>query len=252
MDATIRVAEVPAGRGFSWLGAAFHLFRKKPGAWLALCAGWIVITFALILLPLIGGVIANFLQPAFFATFAIAAYRQTQGESIGMGDLFAGFKHNLRALVNLGALLLIAEIAIFALLALLGLPMGNAEGGTFTLSEYLELLKGKEWILALGFVLTVVVKGAVWFAPPLIAFHGMTTAHAIRWSTYAALANVGAMITYGVALFAIFFVGLIPWALGLLVVIPMMAISTFIGYRDVFESTQVAAAGDGKEGPAAP
>jgi hypothetical protein len=33
--------------------------------------------------------------------------------------------------------------------------MGGTEGGSFTMSEYLELLKGREWILALGFVLTV-------------------------------------------------------------------------------------------------
>ena len=235
MDGTIRVAEVPAGRGFAWLAEAFGLFRRKPAAWLALCLGWIVITFALIILPFIGGVIANFLQPAFFASFAIAAYRQTQGEAIGMGDLFTGFKRNLRPLVNLGALLLIAEIAIFAVMALLGLPMAGADGGSFTVSEYVEMLKGKEWVLALGFILTVLVKAAVWFAPPLIAFHGMSTMHAIRWSTYAALANVGAMFTYGIALFAIFFVGLIPWGIGLAVVIPMMAISTFVGYRDVFE-----------------
>ncbi|MEO7743457.1 MAG: BPSS1780 family membrane protein [Usitatibacter sp.] len=251
MDATIRVAEVPAGRGFAWLAEAFGLFRRKPAAWLALCLGWIVITFALILMPFIGGVLANFLQPAFFASFAIAAYRQSQGEAIGMGDLFAGFRRNLRALVNLGALLLLVEISIFALMALLGLPMSGADGGSFTVSEYLELLKGKEWILALGVLLTVVVKAAVWFAPPLIAFHGMSTLHAIRWSTYAALANLGAMCLYGVALFAIFFVGLIPWGIGLLVVIPLMVISTYIGYREVFESTEVAAAGDGKAGPAA-
>ena len=242
MDANIRVAEVPAGRGFTWLAGAFDLFRKKPAAWLSLCLGWIVLTFALLLMPFIGGVIANFMQPAFFASFAIAAYRQTRGESIGMGDLFTGFKRNLRALVNLGALLLIAEIAIFALMALLGLPMAGADGGSFTVAEYVQLLKGKEWILAVGFVLTVLVKGAVWFAPPLIAFHGMTTMHAIRWSIYAALANLGAMFLYGVALFTIFFVGLIPWGIGLLVVIPMMVISTFIGYRDVFEPKEVAAA----------
>lgn len=243
MDATIRVAEVPAARGFAWLAGAFQLFRVKPAAWLALCLGWIVITFALILIPLIGGVLANFLQPAFFASFAIAAYRQTKGEPIGMGDLFTGFRRNLQALVKLGALLLVAEIAIFAVMAMLGLPMAGADGGSFTVAEYVELLKGKEWILALGVILTVIVKGAVWFAPPLIAFHGMSTLHAIRWSTYAALANVGAMFTYGMALFAIFFVGLIPWGIGLLVVIPMMVISTFIGYQDVFEAKEVEAAG---------
>ena len=249
MDATIRVAEVPAGRGFAWLAAAFQLFRRKPAAWLALCLGWIVITFALILMPFIGGVLANFLQPAFFASFAIAAYRQSQGEAIGMGDLFTGFKRNLQALVKLGALLLVAEIAIFAVMALLGLPMSGADGGSFTVAEYVELLKGKEWILALGFILTVMVKGAVWFAPPLIAFHGMSTMHAIRWSTYAALANLGAMATYGVALFAIFFLGLIPWGIGLLVVIPMMVISTYAGYRDVFETKPAEAQAVPEGGP---
>jgi uncharacterized membrane protein len=88
-----------------------------------------------------------------------------------------------------------------------------------------------------GFLLTVLVKGALWFAPPLIALHDMSTTHAMRWSTYAALANVGAMIVYGLALMALFVAALIPWGLGLIVVIPMMAISTYVGYRDVFESS---------------
>ena len=134
------------------------------------------------------------------------------------------------------------EIAIFAFMALLGLPMGGgSEGTTFTMAEYVEMLKGKEWILIVGFVLTVLVKGALWFAPPLIALHDMPMTHAMRWSLYAALANVGAMVVYGVALMGLFFVALIPWGLGLLVVIPMMAISTYVGYREVFEAPAQAA-----------
>jgi uncharacterized membrane protein len=58
----------------------------------------------------------------------------------------------------------------------------------------------------------------------------------MRWSLYAALANLGAMVVYGITLFVLFFVGLLPWALGLIVVIPMMVISTYVGYRDVFEA----------------
>ena len=79
----------------------------------------------MILVPLVGGVIANFLQPVFFASFAIAALRQVAGEPVAMGDLFLGFRRNVRALVNLGAILLIAEIVIFALMAALGLPMAR-------------------------------------------------------------------------------------------------------------------------------
>jgi uncharacterized membrane protein len=235
MDSSIKVAEISASRGAVWLVEAFALFRRAPLAWIGLCAGWIAITFALILVPFIGGVIANFLQPVFFAGFAIAAFRQAAGERLVMGDLFAGFKRNIRALVNLGALLLLAEIAIFALMALLGLPMATSSEHAFTLGEYVDELKGKEWILAVGFLLTVAVKGALWFAPPLIAFHGMTTVQAMRWSLYASIANIGAMLAYGATLLALFFAGVLTWMLGMIVVVPLMAISTYIGYREVFE-----------------
>ncbi len=236
MDASLSVAELPAARGASWLAESFRLFRAAPVAWVGLCAGWMTVTFALILIPFLGGVVANFLQPAFFASFAIAAYKQTAGERVVMMDLFAGFQRNLRAQVNLGALLLVGEIAVFALMAALGLPLAGTSDRTFTIGEYVQELKGKEWILAIGFLLTVAIKGALWFAPPLIAFHGMTTMHAVRWSVYAALANLGAMMVYGAALLLLFFAGLIPWALGLLLVIPLMVISTYVGYREVFEA----------------
>ena len=236
MDATVRVAELPAGHGASWLAESFRLFRASPLPWLALCAGWISITLALVLVPFLGGVIANFLQPAFFASFAIAAYKQSAGERIVMADLFSGFRRNMRALVNLGALMLVAEIGIFALMAAMGLPMAGERDRSFTVGEYVEMLSGKEWILAVGFLLTVIVKGALWFAPPLIAFHGMPTTHAIRWSVYASLSNLGAMVVYGAVLFGLFLLGMLPWALGLIVVLPMTMISTYVAYRDVFEN----------------
>ena len=236
MDAAIQVAELRPGRGGAWLLEAFNFFRRKPMQWIGLCAGWIVITFGLILVPLVGGVVANFLQPVFFASFAIAAFKQAAGEEVLMGDLFSGFRRNVRSLINLGALLLIAEIGIFALMALLGLPVAAGGDKDFTLREYVETLKGKEWILFVGFILTALVKGTLWFAPPLIAFHDMTTSQAIRWSAFAAVSNVGAMVTYGLALAVVFVAGLIPWGLGLFVVIPVMAISTFAGYREVFEA----------------
>jgi len=55
MDASIKVAELKASRGAAWLAEAFTLFRGAPFAWLGLCAGWIAITFGLILMPFIGG-----------------------------------------------------------------------------------------------------------------------------------------------------------------------------------------------------
>jgi uncharacterized membrane protein len=237
MNAIIKVTEVPAARGLAWIGESFRLFRRAPLEWIGLCAGWLVITLGLFFaVPLIGPFLANFLQPVFFASFAIAACKQARDEKITMADLFTGFRRNWRALVNVGALLLLAQFLIFLVMTLLGLSVNAPTDRDMTVAEYVQMFEGKEWILAAGFLLTAVVKGALWFAPPLIAFHGMSTMHAIRWSVYAALANIGAMMVYGSVLLFLFFLGLIPWALGLLVVIPLMAISSYVGYRDVFET----------------
>ena len=231
------VAEVRASRGASWLAESWRLFRDAALTWIALCAGWIVLTFGLMVIPLVGVVVSNFLQPVFFASFAIAAHKQRAGERIQMNDLFSGFRHHVRALINLGALLLLAQLVVLVIMAVLGLPTASTGERDLTIGEYMELLHGKEWILLVGLSLLVVVKGLVWFAPPLIAFHGMSTTQAIRWSVYAAISNVGAMLVYGTVLLGLFLVALIPWALGLIVVFPLAAISTYVSYREVFEAS---------------
>ncbi len=237
MESPIRVRDVRSSRGPAWLAGGWGHFRRAPMVWMGLSAGWMLITLALVLVPLVGGVVANLLQPVFFASFAIAARKQLAGEAPEMGDLFVGFRRPLRPLVNLGAILLVAEIAIFFLMSLMGLPgVGDGEE-IVTLVDYAKALQGKEWILVAGVVLTAIVKGALWFAPALLAFHELSTAHAIRWSLYAALSNVGAMLAYGIALTVVFVAGALPWGLGLMIAIPVMVASTYTGYADVFEET---------------
>ncbi len=150
-------------------------------------------------MPFLGPVVANFLQPVFFASFAIAAYRQSAGERVLMADLFGGFRHNLRPLVNLGAILLMFEIVVITGMAMLGLPLPSEGAGEpqINLDAFTDALQGKEWILLLGTTLLVILKGAFWFAPQLIAFHGMGTIQAMRWSVYAAISNIGRWLCTG-------------------------------------------------------
>ena len=236
MDANIRVAELPASRGIAWFGESFRLLRQAPATWLAICAAWLVLTLGLMIVPIVGAVASNFLQPVFFASFAIIAYKQSTGERISVGDLWSGFRHHVRELVNLGALLLMVQLAIVIFMVVLGLPTLTNTERELTMQEYVELLQGKEWILAVGFLMMALVRGLVWFAAPLITFHGMSTTQAMRWSLYAAIANIGAMLVYGTLLLGLFLVAVIPWALGLILVVPLAVISTYVGYREVFEA----------------
>lgn len=239
MDSVIRVRDVKGSRGAAWMRGGWDLFRRRPAAWAGFALGWLVMTFGLLLVPLIGGVVANFLQPIFFASFAIAARKQLAGENIEMGDLFSGFKRNTRALANVGGLQLIVGVAIVLLMSVLGLPTMAGSGDQLpNFGEYFQQLEGKQWLILLGgFALLAVMKGALWFVPPLLAFHDLTTMDAIRWSVYAALSNVGALLVYGTVLMIAFFAGTLPWGLGLAIVIPVMLASAYVGYADVFEVT---------------
>ena len=221
-------------RGASWLGEAFGLFRRAPLAWISLCVGWIVIWFGLMLIPYLGPVLANLLQPVFFGSFAIAAFRQSAGERIGMGDLFGAFRRNLRALVNIGLLLMLAQVASAFMMQWMGMPTWPQDQA-FDIVAYAEMLESSVWIIAAGLAFMAVASGFLWFAPQLIVFHGMPASHAIRWSVYAALSNIGAMLVYGVLLVAAMLAAWIPLGLGLLVMVPVLAISTYTGYKDVFE-----------------
>ena len=235
MSAAARVNEVPAGRGVAWLREAFDLFRRAPATWIGLCAGWIALWFVMMaLIPFVGPVLANLLQPVFFGGFAVAAWKQSAGEPVAMGDLFAGFRRNLRSLINIGFVMMLAQLAAAFLMRALGLPSWP-ENEEFDVVAYVEMLRPHIWVLVAGFGLLTLASGALWFAPQLIVFHGMSTSHAIRWSVYAALSNFGAMMVYGAVLvFALMFAWL-PFGLGLVVMVPVMVISTYTGYRDVFE-----------------
>lgn len=236
MGAPVSVADLKGGRGVQWIVRAFHLYRAKPLAWIGLCAGWLLITLLLAgLLHPIGPAIAGALQPVFFGGFALAARKQQGGGPLLMGDLFSAFRGgDLRALLLVGSVTMALHASIVvAMVAMMGLPTPSSNA-TMTTAELVELMKGKEWVFAVGMGLSGLVNAAFWFAPPLIVFHHMSASHAVRWSVYASLSNLGAMLLYGVALVVMVLVGSIPWGVGLLVAVPLMVISTYFGFDEVF------------------
>jgi hypothetical protein len=233
MDASLKVSERPARRGAAWIGEAFAMFRAQPLAWMSLCVTWALIWMLLMLLPVVGLVAAYLLQPVFFGSFAIAAYKQSAGERITASALFSGFRRSARALVNVGFVMLFVQVLAIWMMRVMGLPSWPEERD-FDLYAYAEMLRDSRWILLAGMIVSTAASGALWFAPQLIVFHGMPASHAIRWSLYAALANLGAMVVYGVLMVTFMMLAWLPFGLGLLVLLPIMVISTFTSYRDVF------------------
>ncbi len=243
----MRVVDQSAGAGWGWIKQAFTLFKMQPMAWIGLTSSWILLTLALYnIIPVLGSSIATMLQPGLFAGMMLAAREQQEGRRINLSFLFAALRLNGRALISLGAIVLMVNTLVVLLMGALDFPgeIAMAANGTPDPRALAEVISNKMGAFMLAFTLVMLINAVVWFATPLMAFHPMPPTHAIRWACYALVANAIPMLLFAVMLFGLLLLAALPWALGLLIWMPVYALSNYTSYRKVFDDTplQTAAA----------
>jgi hypothetical protein len=250
---------VPPLQGARWLAEGWRMFRAAPLSWFALVfAYWMAMT-VLSLVPLVGIVAASVLVPAFSVGFMAASRAASRSQPVELAMLFAGFRERLPAQLALGALYL-ASLAL-----VIG---GSALVDEGVLARW--LLTGREpaaddvredsflGALAAAAALYAPVMALFWFAPVLVAWHGMAPAKALFYSFFASLMNWRAFFAYGSAVAVVMFLlptvlllvlvlasggslRLQPMALVLplaLVMLPTLFASFYASYRDVFGAAQ--------------
>lgn len=240
----MRVVDQSAGAGMGWIKQAFLLFKAQPLAWIGLTSSWILLTLGLYkVIPVIGAPIATMLQPALFAGMMLAAREQDAGRPLNMSFLFAALRLNGRALISLGAIVLLANTVVVLLLGALDFPgeVATNANGTLDAQAFAAMLTSNIGVFTLALFLMMIINAVVWFATPLLAFNPMPPTHAIRWSFYALVGNLIPMVVFAILLFAALLLAILPWALGLLVWLPVYAISNYTSYRQVFAEDQAAA-----------
>jgi len=79
---------------------------------------------------------------------------------------------------------------------------------------------------------------AYWFAPVLVGLNNLTAIEAMKLSFNACLQNILPFFVYGLIFMLLLIVALIPFGLGLLVVVPVMMTSLYASYVDIFNITE--------------
>jgi hypothetical protein len=249
---------VPAGCGWNWVRTGFALFRKNPAMWAFLVFCYIMLMQLLGMIPVLGWFAATVLIPVFSASFMIVSRELDQGNKLGVGLLFSGFRSNLTALLRQGGLYLASALAILGLTALVD---GGVLLELMVLGERPPVSAFEDGSLAgaaaLAGTLYVPVLAAFWFAPALSAWRNLPALQALFYSLFAAFRNWRAFLVYGLALvllsiicsFALFVLALLVRSLlgnksqdaFLLVVLPVMLTyvptlfaSFYASYRDIF------------------
>lgn len=235
---------VDAGNGWSWLAEGFNHFKQNPGAWIVVIIIWTVISLAIALIPILGGLAISLLAPLFTAGIMMGCQAQAEGKNFEISHLFAGFSKNPGQLLIVGAIYLGASFIIgFLIVAIIG-------GTMFMSIDMQDLQAGdpnamqgifENWGIMvigglLGLALLIPVMMLYWFAPALVALHDIPGLQAMSMSFRGCLKNMLPFLVFGIIAFLLSIIAAIPFFLGLLVVVPMIVASMYAAYRDIYFS----------------
>jgi uncharacterized membrane protein len=234
--------DLPAAKGLEWLAAGWRTLLQAPWVWLAQAVLYIVLLFALGLVPLLGWAAVLVAFPILSAGMVAGAAELEAGRPLKVGHLFEGLRHHAANLLMVGLFYLVGGL-------LAGL-IAAAIGGSAALTGYiLGALAGAG--LAIGGVVlasvifTVLWVGlimALWFAPALVLLHDVAPLEAMRLSVSACLHNLLCFGLLAVMLYVLIWVAMLPAGLGILVLVPVLAGALHASYRDTFGEAAAPAA----------
>lgn len=229
---------VASGRGIEWWSEAWALFVKAAGMWIVLAIVMIIIFTVLGFIPILGGLAMAVLFPVFVASWVIAARKVESGAALELGDLFSAIHGDkVTPLLIVGALLLAFAVAVFLVAGLLGAGaiIGVAAGGADrSLGAALAALSAGMLALLATLAITVVASMALWFAPALVVFRGTQPLDAMRISFATSLKNIVPFLLWGLIYIVAAIVASIPFGLGWVVLAPLVMLTMYVSYKDVF------------------
>jgi hypothetical protein len=222
-------------RGMGWISEGWQYFTATPGLLIGMFLTMVVLSIVLSFVPLL----SNLLAPYMMAGFMVVANRIHHGEEAEFADLFAGFKEKLVPLLLVGVLFLVGTLVVMVIAVIVMMILGGAGaiiGGGSGSEEAAAAALGMGMLLAVlvALLFTLPLVMALWFAPALVMFNDLDAVEAMKLSFMGCLQNVLPFLLYGIVLFVLMILGMIPLFLGLLVVLPLMYTSTYAAYREIY------------------
>jgi uncharacterized membrane protein len=232
----LEIRQVPAGNAWAWIVSGFNLFKANPVMWIVIMLIYLAIIIPISLIPVIGSVVSTLIAPVFAAGMMWGCKALVQKEDLEINHLFEGFKKNTAQLISVGGIYMLSLLVI-AVMVVMSLD-----------KETIELLmKGQEVspeqasaivlpiLIAMLFIMPILM--AYWYAPVLVGLHNLTATEAMKLSFLACLKNMLPFLVYSLIFMVILVVAIIPFGLGLIVVVPVMITSLYTSYVDVFNIT---------------
>lgn len=186
-----------AADGVRWIRSGLQLFRRQPLAILTFVLMGLILLWTIALLPLAGQAFALIAMPAAWTGMLGVCRDVDQGKTPGPHCYIDPLRERFTRLhlIQIGVVSAIAAGLLTTGFAFL--PAGTGKDA----SEHLTLAQTL-WVLG-SLLIWIPLQMAIWFAPPLVAWHGMSTGKAMFFSFFACWRNRWPMLVYFLSLLAL-------------------------------------------------
>ncbi len=229
-------ARLDAGRGVSWIGEAWDLYREAPGVWTGIIVVQWLIIIGMSLIPLVN-IGVSLLAPVFVGGLMIGCHDLERGERLTVGHLFAAFQSHFGKLVVAGLIYLVGVVVVIMVAGLgilgtfgIGAFLGGSAVGHAPAFNSLPILL----FFTVSMALILPLLMAMWFAPALIVRHDLEAMEALTLSFKGCLRNMMPFLLFAIVGLMLAIAASIPFLLGWLVLGPIMIVSQYVAYREIF------------------
>ncbi|SET57516.1 hypothetical protein SAMN05216326_13822 [Nitrosomonas marina] len=238
----MEIHQLSAKYGWYWIANGFHMFRKAPMIWVLVCFTLLLIAMTLALIPVLGQFIFTLVSPVFLAGIMIGCREQEQGRQLEIVHLFIAFKTNVVSLVTVGGIYLIGQVLIIGLVMMIGGSQMTdmlLYGKRVDENELITVMDDMLTASLVALLFSIPLMMAAWFSPLLVVFHNLQPIPAMKNSFFACLKNIIPFQLYGILLIIFSIFALMPYGVGLVILIPTIFASIYVSYKNIFLGEEV-------------
>ncbi len=227
---------VPSGNGWTWIADAWAFTGLQRGTFIGIFVIYCVLLVGVSIVPLGGSLAAALFGPVLNAGILLGCDALRRGERLEISHLFAGFKSRVGPLIGLGAIGLGAGVVMaLIIIAIFGAAYFGMMAGDQAGPENMTVLLTMGLLAVLIIMaLSVPLYMAIFFAPALIVFHDFKLGDALKASFFACLKNMLPFLVWGVVALLLAIPATLLFGLGWLVLGPVLMVSLYMSYRDIF------------------